>query len=155
MTLYVNKDKLPACTIPGLILIMCFFCSSSVLADSFQGQVNRAFFTTKLKKNEPVNEVLILENTIQDLYFFSDVKNMQGKTLLHVWEYQGKRILSKKFKITKNRQRLISKIKLQSAKTGEWMVIIEDEQGLPVKAVVFKYVKKGSFAGKGIIPVKR
>lgn len=138
-----------------LVLLAMFSASPDIArADSFNGQVNRAFFTTRLKNNEPVNEVLILENNKRKLYFFSEVKNMKGKMLFHRWEYRGEKVYEQKFRVDNNSAKLVSKYKLDPRQTGEWMVVISDGRGWPIKAVVFKYVKKGSFAGKGIVPLK-
>lgn len=124
------------------------------LANSFDGQVTRALFTSKLKNEKPVNEVLILENNIKKLYFYSEVEGMKGKTLSHTWEHHGEKLYRKEFSITKDKQVLISSYKLSPGRTGEWLVLINDEKGMPLKAEMFKYVKKGSFAGRGIIPFK-
>ena len=138
-----------------IFILLAALCAGNIaLADSFEGEVSRAFFTTKLKKAEPLNEVLILENDNHNLYFFSEVKNMYGKTIVHRWEYRGEKVFEKKFQVSKNSDKLISKYKLDPARTGEWMVVMADERGWPIKAVMFKFVKKGSFAGKGILPVK-
>lgn len=136
------------------ILVLCLLPVKNVFSNSFEFDVPRAFFTSKLIKGEPVNEVLILENDIKNLYFFSEVKNLQGKVVFHRWEYRGKKVFEKKFKILTESEYLISRHKLDPTKTGEWMVVMTDDRGWPIKAAMFKYVKKGSFAGKGILPIK-
>jgi len=145
----------------GVFIVLintAFFVSCNTLAGSLDSQISRTLFTSKLKNNEPLDEVLVLENDIQTLYFFSEVKNMHGKTITHRWEYRADekyiKVFERKFKVSKKTEKLVSKFKLDSTKTGEWMVIISDEQGRPVKAAMFKYVKKGNFAGKGILPIK-
>ena len=127
---------------------------NQAFANSFEFDIPRAFFTSKMLKNEPANEVLVLENNIKNLYFFSEVNNMQNKTVFHQWEYRGKKMFEEKFKVLTKSEKLISKYELDPAKTGEWMVIITDDRGWPIKATIFKYVKKGSFAGKGILSIK-
>lgn len=128
--------------------------TNKATADSFDGEITRSLFTTRLKNNKPMNEVLILENNSQILYFFSEVKNMQGKTIFHRWEHHGEKVYEQKFRVAKKSEKLISRYKLDPRKTGEWMVVITDDQAWPIKASMFKYVKKGSFAGKGVLPVK-
>ena len=124
------------------------------MADSFAGSVTRAMFTTEIKQKEPVNDALIIENKVKNIYFFSEVEGMQGKTVIHRWEHRGETVFEKKFKVTRRLEKLVSNFKLNPEKTGEWMVVITDETAWPIKAVMFKYVKKGSFAGKGIVPAK-
>ena len=139
------------------VLYLCFICALPVnvsMAESFDGDVPRALFTTKLKNNEPLNEVLIIENTVRKIYFFSAVEGMQGKTITHRWETRGDKVFEQHFKVSSNSENLISQLELDPNRIGEWMVVISDEKGWPVKAVMFKYVKQGSFAGKGVIPLK-
>lgn len=130
------------------------FYYNPLMADSFKGAVTRAIFTTTLIKSEPANEVLVLENNIVDISFFSEIVGMQGKTITHRWEHHGEPVFEKKFQLTEQTEKLVSNYKLSPHRTGEWMVVIADERGWPLKAVMFKYVKKGSFAGKGVVPVR-
>jgi len=142
------------CGFAVLFASCSFFYLSPVFASSFDGQVVRAFFTSNLKNNKPVNEVLILENNVRELHFYSEVKNMVGRIISHSWEHRGEKIFEKRFRIVEKDQKLLSSYKLSPGRTGEWMVVISDEKGMPIKAVMFKYVKKGSFAGKGIVPLR-
>ena len=136
------------------ISCICALMVNVLMAESFDGDVPRALFTTKLKNNEPLNEVLIIENTVRKIYFFSVVKGMQGKTITHRWEIRGEKVFEQQFKISSNSENLISQLELEPSRVGEWMVVMSDEKGWPIKATMFKYVKQGSFAGKGVIPLK-
>lgn len=136
------------------IFIIGLTSSNKAHSESADGEISRALFTTKLVKNEPENEVLIMENDNYNLYYFSEVKNMHGKTIYHHWEYRGEKVFEQKFNVSKKSEKLISRYRLDPLKTGEWMVVITDEQGWPIKATMFKYVKKGSFVGKGVLPIK-
>lgn len=154
LIVYFRRHELVGTSLLLLLLVYSLLFSNEAQSNTFDGTVTRAIFTTKFKNNKPVNEVLILENNNKNLYFFSVVKNMQGKVISHRWEHHGKKVFEQKFKVSAKSEKLISKYKLDPAKTGEWMVIITDGQGWPIKATMFKYVKKGSFAGKGIVPIK-
>ncbi len=137
-----------------LCLWTSFHGRAATAADSFSGSVIRAMFTTAMNQTEPANEALIVENKIRNIYFFSEVEGMKGKTVIHRWESRGEVVLEKKFQVTRQSEKLVSSFKLYPDRTGEWMVIVTDETGWPFKAVMFKYVKAGSFAGKGIVPRK-
>ena len=150
-----NTTQTKAGLLYALSLFFVYALSVNVsMAESFDGDVARAMFTTKLKNNEPLNEVLIIENTVRKIYFFSAVKGMQGKTITHRWETRGDKVFEQRFKVSTNSENLISQLELDPSRVGEWMVVMSDEKGWPVKAVMFKYVKQGSFAGKGVIPLK-
>lgn len=136
------------------MLAIVLMSSPVARANSFDGEVVKAFFTNKIVNNKPHNEVLLLENSTKRLQFYSEVQGMKGKILYHVWEHRGEKLFKKKFKVTKDSQSLVSSYTLSPTRTGEWMALITDEQGLPIKAVMFRYVKKGSLNGKGIIKLR-
>ncbi|MDH5570493.1 MAG: DUF2914 domain-containing protein [Gammaproteobacteria bacterium] len=105
-----------------------------------KGSITRALFTTQVKDREPVNQVLMLTNVIKTISFFTDVRNMDGKTITHFWEYEGKPVSQKEFEIKGSRRRVYSELDLDSTMTGAWSVIVRDENGWPLKVVTFKYV---------------
>lgn len=128
-----------------ILTLGAFFLSLVGLcyADSFNGDVVRALFTTKIKNNEPQNEVLILENNKRNIYFFTELRDMQGKTIIHRWEYQGDVVKKEHIKIKPGKTKVYSKYRLLPKQTGRWTVVVTDEKGWPLKAAIFKYVRKG------------
>lgn len=112
-------------------------------ADSFSGEVVRAMFTTNIKRNEPQNEVLILENDKRTIYFFTEVQNIKGKAIFFQWEYEGDVVKKQRIKLKKGKTKYYSKYRLLQKQTGKWTVVITNEKGWPLKASIFKYVKKG------------
>ncbi|MDH5407584.1 MAG: DUF2914 domain-containing protein [Gammaproteobacteria bacterium] len=126
-----------------IISIALFALSPTIFADSFNGDVVRALFTTTIKNNEPQNEVLILENNKKNIFFFTELRNMQGRTVIHRWEYNGKVIKEKKIKVSKKRVRVSSSHSLSPKQTGKWTVVVTNDKGWPLKAAIFKYVTKG------------
>ncbi|MDH5180015.1 MAG: DUF2914 domain-containing protein [Gammaproteobacteria bacterium] len=113
-----------------------------VRADSFNGEVVRAQFTTKIKNNEPQNEVLVLENNAGEIYFFTELRGIQDKAIFHRWEYEGDVVKKQRITINKGQTRFYSKHKLLPKQTGKWTVVVTNEKGWPLKAAIFKYVKK-------------
>ena len=119
------------------------------------GQVSRAMFTTQIDNREPVNQVLILENKYKQIYFFSDLRNLDGQEITYRWEHEGHVIAEKVFSVKGPRWRSYSSQELDSNMLGRWTVVISDKDGCPLKAVVFQYVAtdpKGN--GSAIIKLK-
>ena len=106
------------------------------------GKVARAIVTTAIENREPINRVLIAENKLDKLYFFSDLRHMQGQQVIHRWEYEGKVVLRKRFDVKGPRWRIYSSNKMSPAMTGRWTVMITDMHDCPIKAVVFQFVKQ-------------
>lgn len=120
------------------------------LCEPSSGKVARAMFTTSIVDREPTNRVLILENKITQLYFFSDLRHLQGHTITHRWEYEGRVVNEKSFKVKGTRWRVYSRHKIDSNMLGRWTAVVSDEDGCPLKAVVFQYVQTGQ-EGSAII----
>lgn len=135
----------------GIVGLLLF---SQVSAQFNQGAaVSRAFFTTAINEREPVDQVLILSNRHNTIYFFSDLRHMKGQKIIHRWEYEDKVVASKIFHVGGPRWRVYSKQKLPTNKTGTWRVVITTEQGLPLKAAIFKYVE-GDKKNNAILPLR-
>lgn len=126
-----------------ILYSVLFMLPMHISADSFNGDVVRALFTTKITNNEPQNEVLILENNKKNIFFFTELRNMQGKVVIHRWEHDGKTVKEKKIKVSKKRVRVSSKHRLSPTQTGKWTVVVTNDKGWPLKAAIFKYVQKG------------
>ena len=141
-----------------LSLAALLYSSNSIAAkppcQKHNGSVARAMFTTEIENREPVDKVLILENDHKVVYFFTDLRNLEGHAITHRWEYNGKVVMTKNFKPAKGpRWRLFSKKELDPSMTGDWTVVVTDEQDCPLKAVVFKYTKhKPNGGGSAILP---
>lgn len=119
------------------------------------GRIARAMFTTEVIDREPVDQVLILENDKPKLHFFSDLRQFQGQTVNHRWEYDGQVVMTKSFDVKGPRWRVFSTRTLESNQTGRWTVVITDQDDCPLKAVIFRYVAKGDDgAATAIIDLK-
>jgi len=132
----------------GLALIFVMsWASVSVAADDLcdpsSGKVARAMFTTAIDNREPADRVLILENSTTELYFFSDLRHLQGQTVKHRWEYEGRVVNEKSFQVKGPRWRIYSRHQMDHNMLGRWTVIVTDESGCPLKAVIFQYVQAG------------
>lgn len=129
--------------------IFSLFASLSILtlpgqtlADSFSAEVVRAIFTTKIKSNEPQNDVLILENNKKSIYFFTEVRGLTDKVFYHRWEYAGKVVKKHKIRLRKGRTKYYTRQKLKPNQIGKWTVVVTNAKGWPLKAAIFKYVEK-------------
>ncbi len=106
-----------------------------------QDKVLRAMFTTKLDDREPSDRVLILGNAATELFFFSELNQLQGHTITHRWEYEGKVVYQRSYEVKGPRWRITSRKDLDPTMVGRWTVVIVDEKECPLKAVVFQYVQ--------------
>lgn len=114
----------------------------SLRCSTQKGNVPRAMFTTDIDNREPVDRVLILDNSKSQIYFFSDLRHLQGQSIKHRWEFEGKMIQEKTFEVKGPRWRVYSLQDLDTTMLGRWTVLVTDEKGCPLRAVIFEYVAR-------------
>ena len=118
------------------------FCQSSYAKQS--PNVARALFTTGIVDREPVDQILVLNNKQNKVFFFTDLRHFDGKTIIHKWIYNNKVESVVEFKVKGPRWRVFSKKEVKPQQLGKWTVIIQDESGRAVKASVFRLADEGA-----------
>ncbi len=105
-----------------------------------RGSVARTAFTTAIEDREPVDNLVRVPNTIDRIYFFSDLRGLDGEIVTHRWEYNGQVMAEVKFRVGGGpRWRVYSSKNLLPEWTGKWTVVVLDEAGWPLKASMFEY----------------
>jgi hypothetical protein len=104
-----------------------------------RGTVARNIFTTEIVDREPVDNLSSVPNTVNRIFFFSDLRGLEGQIVTHRWEYNDKVMAEIKFKVGGPRWRVYSSKNLLPEWTGQWTVVVLDESGWPLKASIFEY----------------
>jgi len=105
-----------------------------------RGSVARTAFTTVIEDREPVDNLVRVPNSIDRIYFFSDLRGLDGEIVTHRWEYNGQVMAEVKFRVGSGpRWRVYSSKNLLPEWTGKWTVVVLDESGWPLKASMFEY----------------
>jgi hypothetical protein len=104
------------------------------------GHVARAIFTTGVAEREPQDEVMRLSNESTRILFFTDLRDLQGQTVTHVWERDGNLVAQVPFSVGAPRWRVYSSKELEPSWTGEWSVKVVDASGQVIHAESFHYV---------------
>ncbi|HHJ17950.1 MAG TPA: DUF2914 domain-containing protein [Gammaproteobacteria bacterium] len=102
-------------------------------------KVARAQFTTAIEEREPVDEIAVLVAPLDEIFFFTDLRHLQGRTVQHRWSYQGEVVSRVPFKVEGERWRVFSRMRLHPDQTGEWSVTVYDESGWPLHTELFRY----------------
>ena len=105
------------------------------------GYVERASFTTAIKNREPLNKVTMLRNNQQKIYYFTELKNMTGKTVRHRWKYKGKVMAEIRFKVKGPRWRVYSRKWLERHRVGTWSASVISESGRTLSTSTFSYTR--------------
>ncbi len=105
-----------------------------------RGSIARTAFTTRIEDREPVDNLVRVPNSVDRIYFFSDLRGLDGEIITHRWEYNGQVMAEVKFRVGSGpRWRVYSSKNLLPEWTGKWTVVVLDESDWPLKASMFEY----------------
>jgi len=133
----------------ALVLLLCFpaFAQEEdadiAPAVSPQGPSVLAQFTTGVENREPIDQVSFVENEAQKIFFFTDLRGLEGRTVLHRWIYDGNVVAEVSFDVRGPRWRVWSSKELLSDWIGDWTVEIvvtgpsdaDGDDGAPVAGI--------------------
>jgi membrane protein implicated in regulation of membrane protease activity len=94
-----------------------------------EGEVTRATFTTAVVEREPEDELQTLEDGAPAVAYFTELKGMDGRTVIHRWEYEGEVMGEVAFDVEGPRWRVHSTKQLDPSFTGQWVVKVMDVDG--------------------------
>jgi len=103
------------------------------------GSVARAVFTSGVKDREPVDTLTNITTGTDKVYFFTDLRNLSGHMIRHLWEYNGKTMATVEFGVGGPRWRVWSTKTLLPQWTGTWTVSVVDEKGNVLDKASFDY----------------
>ena len=102
--------------------------------------VKRATFTSSIEEREPVDKVESLTTEVDKVFFFTEIVEMEGKTITHRWTHDGDVIAEVSFDIGGPRWRVYSSKKLVPGWVGTWKVTVVDDAGNELHEDSFAYV---------------
>jgi hypothetical protein len=103
------------------------------------GSVARAQFTRAIRDREPTDNITALDTTEKNVYFFTELKDFDGQTVTHRWEWNGKPVHELAFNVGGVRWRVYSSVNLIPERTGTWKVTVVDSSGGTLSAATFNY----------------
>ena len=124
------------------IAAMFSFISSSHAEESplGKGEVTRSTFTSAVVDREPVDELALINDGRTEVYFFTELKFLEGRTIIHRWEYKGVLQAEVPFTVGGPRWRVFSKKTLLPYQQGDWTVVVTDQEtGWPLEARMFRF----------------
>jgi hypothetical protein len=104
-----------------------------------QWRVARAQFTTGIVDREPVDRIVVATPLIREVYFFTDLRHLEGRTVTHRWSYDGRVVMQTSFEVRGPRWRVNSMKEIEPDQVGEWSVTVSDESGWPLYTELFRY----------------
>ena len=105
------------------------------------GSVARAVVTTGVKDREPVDHVDVVNNTIDRVVFFTELRDMAGQRVVHRWMHDGKVMAKVAFDVGGPRWRVWSSKHLEPDWLGTWTVQVVNVAGDVVDSKSFTYAQ--------------
>lgn len=103
------------------------------------GTVFRAAFTSGIDNREPRDKLEKMSNDQNQLYFFTELRDMSGQTAKHRWEHDGKVMAEVEFNVKGPRWRVWSSKSFNPGWTGDWKVSVINAAGDVISEKSFAY----------------
>ncbi len=108
--------------------------------------VARSQLSYLVKNREPqgqlVSPVVIGNNKAIKIYYFTEIKNMSGHTVFHIWNYNGKQIFKKAINVKGPRWRAATYKTIDSALLGNWQVRLLDDKENQLDLINFEVIQE-------------
>lgn len=130
-------------TLLGVILVSW----TTALPNSAQAQDVRialAQFTTAIENREPIDQVTFVQNDVRKVFFYTDLRGLEGQTINHRWLYDGTVRADVAFEVRGPRWRVWSSKELLPDWIGDWTVEIVNAEGEVIGAETFTYSAPGA-----------
>lgn len=126
--------------IRSMLLCLAFIVAPAAMAE---GTIARALFASDILDREPIDElgnvIKVEYGEIQRVYFFTDLRDMDGNQVSHVWKLDGEVEVEIPFDIGGDRWRVWSSKRLMPGFDGKWSVdVVKNGEVLETRS--FDYV---------------
>ena len=126
-----------------LVIISSLLISINVLASDWPHEnISNAEFAMEIKDRTPLNIIEELENSFGKIYFFTNIRNLQGQSIRHRWIYKNKVMAEVEFDINGPRWRVWSSKNLWPTWLGEWSVEVLNANSEVLYKKEFNYIEK-------------
>lgn len=116
-------------TLPPVIFLLLLCTTAPHAGETTDSPVSRAVFTTAIENTEPVDSLRELHSGAEQVYLFTEFRNMTGDAVVHTWEHKGSVIARVYFHIEQPNVRLWSGRLLTPDMQGSWRVVVTNASG--------------------------
>jgi len=117
--------------------------SLNTLSDEWPHEnISNAVFALDIKDRVPINIVEEADNSFGKIYFFTNIRNLDGERITHRWIYKDKVMADVSFDINGPRWRVWSSKNLWYTWIGKWKVQVLRMDGSLLYEKIFNYTDK-------------
>jgi len=106
---------------------------------SGQWEVARAIVSSGISEREPVDEMSQVSGESAQVYFFTELRGMQGQRVVHRWVHNDTVMAEVGFDVNGPRWRVWSSKNMMPEWAGSWMVSVVDGNGEVLVSREFSY----------------
>ncbi len=122
---------------------MSLLLSLNTLSDEWPHEnISNAVFALDIKDRVPINIVEEADNSFGKIYFFTNIRNLDGERITHRWIYKDKVMADVSFDINGPRWRVWSSKNLWYTWIGKWKVQVLRMDGSLLYEKIFNYTDK-------------
>ena len=103
------------------------------------GSVVRSAITSSVENREPTDNLNVANTELNQLYFFTELRDMSGQTAKHRWEHEGKLMAEVEFNVKGPRWRVWSSKSFVPDLIGDWKVSVINGAGDVISEKIFIY----------------
>ncbi len=107
--------------------------------------ISHALFAKAIDNREPQGVITTVDNRLRKIYFFTNIRNLIGKVIIHRWRYKGRIMAEVKLPIGAEHWRTWSSKNLWHTWLGIWTVEVVDSQGNILLTRAFHYYKPNNY----------
>jgi len=122
-----------------IVLALALVVITPLPAVSAEVEVSRAQFTSAVLDREPVDELSAIDLGADKMFFFTELRHMEGTTVTHRWSLNGTVMAEVSFNVRASRWRVYSNKALLPEWRGDWVVDIVDDKGAVIATKTIGY----------------
>ena len=121
-----------------LLPVISIFVISAYAEDIITDvSIPRAAVCTDIQSHEPVNSDVNFPETIEKLFFFTEIKSSFPGTIKHIWYYENTRLDETELEYGAGRYRTWSYHTINPDQKGEWQVEATTNDSTVIKRLIF------------------
>lgn len=138
-TTYAQDEAAAESQAPGVETEAQKPAESAAASEASKGAVARGIFTSDVQNHEPVDQLTNATTDTGTVLFFTELKDFQGETVTHRWEYNGESMAEVKFQVGGPRWRVWSSKNMMPEWVGTWTVSVVNGSGKVVDSETLTY----------------
>lgn len=115
--------------LPSVLFLLLLSMTAPHAGEATDSPVSRAVFTTAIEQAEPVDSLSELHSDVEQVFLFTEFRDLAGDAVVHTWEHKGAVIARVRFHVEQPNARLWSGRMLTPDMQGSWRVVVTNASG--------------------------